>query len=367
MANIDKYLSDIMAAVFGKDVRKSIHDAINEINKAQEVAIDSGTEIHAGDLKTDKYYEKSLYINTDTDQLLRCGSANWQAVGNIRGNGISSIEGPVSSGLADTYTIHYTDGEDTTFIVNNGKGITSFVLLNSVGLVDTYRMTFNDGDTFDMTVKNGNQWYYGTAVSGTSSTTPASFTLPFDVKNGDSYLNVSNDSIYHCVAGAVAGSPSSWLFDIQITSSSTGTNNYNALINHPFINGVEVMGAQSSQDLGLQDELVEGEGIHINGSTHVISADVDLWLMDTTQNPPVPLVKPMPVDSTSVTFSTAEMAQVPNGASVKAYFSTAVNTKAPTFKYMKENTDGSLTIAHSKVKAEQAAGGACACKLRIVK
>lgn len=33
MANITKYLNDILNAVFGKDVRQSIHDGIEKINE----------------------------------------------------------------------------------------------------------------------------------------------------------------------------------------------------------------------------------------------------------------------------------------------------------------------------------------------
>ena len=33
MANIDNYLAQLLQAVYGKDVRQSIHDSINEINK----------------------------------------------------------------------------------------------------------------------------------------------------------------------------------------------------------------------------------------------------------------------------------------------------------------------------------------------
>ena len=36
------------------------------------------------------------------------------------GRGIQNITGPVTSGLEDTYTIHFTDGTTTTFVVTNG-------------------------------------------------------------------------------------------------------------------------------------------------------------------------------------------------------------------------------------------------------
>lgn len=368
MANISTYLAAIMAAVRGEEVRGSIHDAIDIINKCQEVAIGAGTAINDGDPKTSQYYEGSLYINVSTDKLLRCGASAWQEISDIRGNGIASITGPVKDGLTDTYTIHYTDGGELTFTVTNGKGIVSVVLYSTAGLIDTYRITYNDGTEYDFNITNGNSWHYGTAISGMNPN-PTSFTLPFDVRPGDSYINISDDSIYYCVAGAPAGGNSSWSYAFTITSSSTGTNNYNMLVNLPKINGVEVKGVQTSSDLGLQDALTEGTGVHIDavGGNKVISADVDLWLMD-SQTPPQVIQKQMAVDSTSVTFTAAEMATVvANGWGVKAYFSTAKGTVAPTLKRMVHNLDDSLTITYSKVKAAQAAGNQCYCQLRIVR
>ena len=242
MANIANELAAIMAAVFGRDVRQSIYDAIDKINKASEKAIDSGTAVNAGD-PIGGYYEGSLYINTATNKLLRCGSANWSVIGDIRGVGISSITGPTTSGLVDTYTINYTDGVQTTFMVTNGR---------------------NGSD--------GNKWFCGVLVSG-SSASPVGFMLPFDVKTGDMYLNINEDAIYTCTAGATAGVTSSWSYQFTITSSSTGTNDYNMLINQPSINGVTVEGALTGADLDLQSELVQGNGILIDTSTNTISVE----------------------------------------------------------------------------------------------
>jgi hypothetical protein len=263
MANIAQDLAAIMAAVKGEEVRGSIHHAIWLINDVGEKLLGAGTAINAGDPAGD-FYDASLYINTSTDELLRSNGTNWVRIGSIRGNGIDKITGPVISGLDDTYTIHYTDGNTVNFTVHNGKGIVSVSLKTTVGLVDTYEILYNDGNSDTFEIKNGNAWYYGIAVSGTSSSTQATFVLPFAVREGDSYLNISNDSIYHCVAGAPAGGNSSWVFDFTITSTSTGTNNYNMLLNLPKINSVEIKGVLSGHDLGLQDELTEGTGIHID-------------------------------------------------------------------------------------------------------
>ena len=116
------------------------------------------------------------------------------------GRGIVSVEGPVSSGLNDTYTIHYTDNTTTTFVVKNGaqgaagtpgsqgpqgetgpqgpqgatgpqgpqgpvgltgptgpagNGIASIAKTGSYGNTDLYTITFTNATTTQFTVTNG--------------------------------------------------------------------------------------------------------------------------------------------------------------------------------------------------------------------
>ncbi len=80
------------------------------------------------------------------------------------GNGIDSISGPTSSGLVDTYTIHYTDGTTSTFNVTNGavgadgaagRGIDSVAKTATVGNADTYTIYYSDNTTGSFTVTNG--------------------------------------------------------------------------------------------------------------------------------------------------------------------------------------------------------------------
>ena len=273
MANIATELAAIMSAVFGRDVRQSIYDAIDKINKATEKAIDSGTSVNAGD-PMGSYYEGSLYINTSTNKLLRCGPSGWVNVGSIQGRGIASITGPVTSGLTDTYQINYTDGTSVPLTVKNGKGIVSITLASTSGLVDTYTILYNDGNNDTFTVRNGqdgdhgNRWFCGTLVSGIAAA-PTGFTLPFEVRAGDMYLNISEDAIYNCVVGAPAGVTSSWSYQFTITSVSTGTNDYNMLLNRPSVNGVTIQGAMTATGLGLQDKLTQGNGILIDGSNNI--------------------------------------------------------------------------------------------------
>lgn len=91
------------------------------------------------------------------------------------GNGIVSIAKTETSGLVDTYTITFQDETTTTFEVTNGKGILSIEKTATQGLVDTYTITYNDNTTSTFTVTNGegstaSTLPYNNATSGLSAT-----------------------------------------------------------------------------------------------------------------------------------------------------------------------------------------------------
>lgn len=91
------------------------------------------------------------------------------------GNGIDSIAKTGTSGLIDTYTITFQDGTTTTFEVTNGRGISSIEKTATQGLVDTYTITYNDNTTSTFTVTNGegstaSTLPYNNATSGLSAT-----------------------------------------------------------------------------------------------------------------------------------------------------------------------------------------------------
>ena len=73
----------------------------------------------------------------------------------LTGNGISSIEKTSTSGLVDTYTITYTNGNTTTFNVSNGNGIDRIEKTATVGNKDTYTIYFTNGSTTTYEVSNG--------------------------------------------------------------------------------------------------------------------------------------------------------------------------------------------------------------------
>lgn len=96
---------------------------------------------------------------TDTQSYADGGL--FTSVPGLDGVGITSIEKTSTSGLVDTYTITYTDGETETFNVTNGKdgedGATIYSIdkTATVGLVDTYTITLTDGRTYEFQVTNG--------------------------------------------------------------------------------------------------------------------------------------------------------------------------------------------------------------------
>ena len=88
------------------------------------------------------------------------------------GGTIDKIEKTGTSGLVDTYTVTYNDGDTSTFEVTNGNGIVSIEHTSSSGYYDTYTITFTDGTTDTFTVKNGED--------GAGYEVPAGSVLYFD-------------------------------------------------------------------------------------------------------------------------------------------------------------------------------------------
>ena len=91
------------------------------------------------------------------------------------GVGIQSITGPVTSGLNDTYTIHFTNGQTTNFVVHNGAqgqqgpaGPTGQQGLQGIQGAPGFSPTVNTAQA-----PNGN----GTVVTITDANGPHSFTI----------------------------------------------------------------------------------------------------------------------------------------------------------------------------------------------
>jgi len=246
MANISAELAAILAAVYGEDVRGSIHDAIKKINDVSEVVISAGTAITSASSSSTGFFEDSLYINTNTCDLWKCIETDtWSKLGNLKGIGIVSITKTDTSVLTDTYTITYTDGSTDTFTVTNGKGIVGIAKTATSGLIDTYTITYNDGttETFDVTNgQDGTTWYDGTTISGKHvNPTVYSGSGITMAQEGDFYMNMNEHSVYRCTLG---GDPTTatwvWEFDMSGTSYGAGT-------------GIDITGNTISLDAELGD------------------------------------------------------------------------------------------------------------------
>ena len=119
----------------------------------------------------------------------------FNCVGNIKGVGISSITGPVSNGLIDTYTIHYSDGSTSTYQVRNGVSAKELSLYASKYVV-AYNAdgTLKDDSAITLTANAQNistviTWTVseGAAISGAGNTR----TLAANVFNNLSSVQVS--------------------------------------------------------------------------------------------------------------------------------------------------------------------------------
>lgn len=148
MADITRYLSEIMAAVYGEQVRGSIYNAIDIINKVGEKTLTIGTAVTSTRSSVSGYYKDSLYLNSQTWDMWRCSGTAWVKEGNLKGTTIASISKTGNTGHSDNYAIRGSDGSTLgTFSVSNGSkfGIgTSVTATNTSTTVDGIAYYEND-------------------------------------------------------------------------------------------------------------------------------------------------------------------------------------------------------------------------------
>ncbi len=162
MADISVYLQQILSAVYGEDVRGSIHDAIETINDVSEVILTTGTAVTGPTSSSTGFYEDSLYLNTNTYELWKCvGTDTWSSLGVLKG-------------------------------AQGDPGL------------------------------NGNRWYRGTGISGKAvNPTVYSGSGITQANPNDFYLNPSEGAVYHCVTGGDA-STATWSYDFTMTGGGGG-------------------------------------------------------------------------------------------------------------------------------------------------
>lgn len=130
MANINQYLQAIMEAIYGEDVRGSIHDAIDLINKVGEKTLTVGTAVTSQSSSIAGYYDGSVYINSQTDDVWKCDGTKWVLQGNVKGatgaTGADGVSPAVTiSTITGGHSVKITDAAHPTgqtFNVMDGAG-----------------------------------------------------------------------------------------------------------------------------------------------------------------------------------------------------------------------------------------------------
>ena len=164
------------------------------------------------------------------------------------GNGIESFEKTSTSGLIDTYTITFTDGETFNLNVTNGRSIVDIELTSTVGLVDTYTISYNDSTTSTFTITNGEDGINPTVTVGTTTTgnpgtnasvvnsgTAQDVVLDFTIPRGDKGETGQDGAAATITVGSVTtglptdpasvtnvGTSSAAVFDFTIPKGDTG-------------------------------------------------------------------------------------------------------------------------------------------------
>lgn len=221
MIDISTALQNILKAVYGRDVRESIHDAIYQIDANANEAIDLaqikfGTAVNSPTDPITGYAENSVYLNVNTGIMWRLEGGSWVKKGTFKS--IDSISLSGTSGLIDTYTITFTDGSTSNFNVKNGadgKSITGITKTSTSGNVDHYDVNLSDGTTtsgFDVT--NGTNGANGKSIANISLASTSG-----NVKNYDVFLD---DGTKTPTGFSVEDGSSSYLH-IRYSSSFDGT------------------------------------------------------------------------------------------------------------------------------------------------
>ena len=118
------------------------------------------------------------------------------------GNGIVSLEKTGSSGLVDTYTITFTNGETVTFYVTNGAkgdtgvGVSYVEYAETQGLYNIYRIVLTNGNAFTFWTKNGEDGAPGVNTWGDITGDLADQTDLKTALDGKAAANHNHDSAY---------------------------------------------------------------------------------------------------------------------------------------------------------------------------
>ena len=344
MADISSYLQAIMTAVYGEDVRGSIHDAIEIINEVSEVVLTTGTAVSSASSSSTGFFENSLYLNTTTYELWKCiGTDTWESQGILKGD-------------------PGTPGAD------------------------------------------GNKWYRGTNISGKAvNPTVYSSSGIADANENDLYLNPSEGAVYHCVLG---GDPTTatWSYDFTMTGGGGGgsivgwnqiqTSTGATKIAEITIDGTKYdvyapQGGGSSSFAGLSDVSISGTPAAGQMIQYVNDGgNIKLQNVTPDASPTQSSAKPVTSDGIYTALSgkadtsaldgwTSEISLAQGDTSktftglntsyaYKPFVQVADGEETPTGKMVFSGTSATVTF-DSAITAAQAAGGVAKIKLRIIK
>lgn len=160
MISIEQALQAILQAVYGREVRNAIHDAIAQINDNANEAIDLsqikfGSDIDNPTDPVGSFIENTVYFNTTTGRIWKLLGGAWNNVGTMKT--INRIDKSKTVGLEDTYTITYSDGTTSDYVVKNGASISNITKDSTTGNVDQYVISLDNGQELPnkISVTNG--------------------------------------------------------------------------------------------------------------------------------------------------------------------------------------------------------------------
>ena len=217
MADISQFLQDILDAVYGEQVRGSIHDAISIINDVSEVVLTLGTAVDSASSSSTGFFTNSLYLNTNSYVLWKCvGTDSWASQGVLKGapgvDGNKWYRGTGISGKAANPTVYSGSGialaNPNDFYLNPVEGAVYYCVTGGNASTATW--------SYDFTMTGGGGSSY-TAGNGIDSTDLANGTITLD------YGTVSGSNTTKPVTGKAVNDALPTVYDGTLTIQQNGT------------------------------------------------------------------------------------------------------------------------------------------------
>ena len=217
MADISQYLQDILDAVYGEQVRGSIHDAIEIINDVSEVVLTLGTAVDSASSSSTGFFTNSLYLNTNSYVLWKCvGTDSWASQGVLKGapgvDGNKWYRGTGIAGKAANPTVYSGSGiamaNPNDFYLNPVEGAVYYCVTGGNATTATW--------SYDFTMTGGGGSSY-TAGNGIDSTDLALGTITLD------YGTVSGSNTTKPVTGKAVNDALPTVYDGTLTIQQNGT------------------------------------------------------------------------------------------------------------------------------------------------